>query len=156
MSPHILVLDANILIRAVLGNKVRQYLLAFSEEVDFFSPDTCLEEAQKYLPLLFEKRGIASEIPLQVFSKVKNLLKIIDKSIYQERAIEAQLRIKDRDFRDWPAVATALLFNCPIWTEDKDFFGVGLPVWTTDRIHLYFNSLQDKSEHRLSESECLV
>ncbi len=141
MSSNVLVLDTNILIRAVLGNKVRSYLISFSEIVDFFTPDVCIEEAQKYLPLLFEKRGISSEIPLQVFSNIKRLLQVIDKSIYQERMTEAQQRIKDRDMKDWPAVATALLFNCPVWTEDKDFFGVGIPVWTTDRIHLFFNAL---------------
>ena len=142
MSLPILVLDANILIRATLGNKVRHHLIAFSETVDFFTPDTCVEEAKKYLPILFEKRGMSSELPLEVFSNVENLLQVIDASIYQERAVEAQQRMKGRDIRDWPAVATALLFNCPIWTEDKDFFGVGISVWTTDRIHLFFDSLK--------------
>ncbi len=31
MSSNILVIDANILIRAVLGNRVRNYLIEFSE-----------------------------------------------------------------------------------------------------------------------------
>ncbi|MEO8402188.1 MAG: PIN domain-containing protein [Gammaproteobacteria bacterium] len=136
----LLVLDANILIRATLGKKVGLYLTTFSDRVDFFTPDTCIEEAEKYLPILFKKRGMPSQPALEVFSFVKKFLKIVDESIYQERAIEAQQRMK-RDIRDWPAVATALLFNCPIWTEDQDFFGVGIPVWTTDRIHLFFDSL---------------
>lgn len=114
MSSRILVLDANILIRAALGNKVRQYLMSFSETVDFFTPDTCVEEAEKYLPMLLEKRRISTELLLEVFSHVKGLLRIIDKTIYQEHAFEAQERIKNRDLDDWPAVATALLFNCPI------------------------------------------
>ncbi len=33
-----LVLDANIIIRAVLGEKVRDHLLEFSEVIDFFYP----------------------------------------------------------------------------------------------------------------------
>ncbi len=136
----LLVLDANILIRATLGKKVRSHLMNFSDVVDFFTPDTCVEEAEKYLPIIFKKRSIPFQPALEVFSFVKSFLKIVDKSIYQERAIEAQKRMK-RDMQDWPAVATALLFNCPIWTEDKDFFGVGIPVWTSDRIHLFFDSL---------------
>ncbi|HEV2960992.1 MAG TPA: PIN domain-containing protein [Candidatus Angelobacter sp.] len=24
-----------------------------------------------------------------------------------------------------------------IWTEDQDFFGTGIPIWTTDRIEVY-------------------
>ncbi len=35
MSSRILVLDANILIRAVLGNKVRDFLTKYSENVIF-------------------------------------------------------------------------------------------------------------------------
>ena len=55
-------------------------------------------------------------------------------------AHDARLRIKSRDIRDWPIVATALTLNCPIWTEDQDFFGTGLPTWATDRIHIYFET----------------
>lgn len=142
MSSHILVLDANILVRAVLGNQVRSHLLTFKNRVDFFTPDICVEEVEKHLPAIFKKRGMTAELPLEVFSNIKYLLQIIDKSIYQERIIEAQQRIKDRDMHDWPVIATALLFNCPIWTEDNDFFGVGIPVWTTNRIHLFFDALK--------------
>lgn len=28
--------------------------------------------------------------------------------------------------------------DCPIWTEDKDFFGSGFPTWTTNKIHIFF------------------
>jgi len=28
-------------------------------------------------------------------------------------------------------IATALAFECPIWTEDTDIFGTGIAVWTT-------------------------
>jgi predicted nucleic acid-binding protein len=138
-----LVLDANIIIRAVLGKKVREHLLEFSEIVDFFTPDICVEEVKEHLPTIFKKRGISSELPLQVFSHIQSLLQVIDSNLYQERIHEAKQRMKGRDLDDWPVVATALLFNCPIWTEDKDFFGVGIPVWTTDRIHIFFDSLKE-------------
>ena len=49
-----LVLDANIIIRAVLGKKVREYLSDFSEVVDFFTPDICVEEVQEHLPTIFK------------------------------------------------------------------------------------------------------
>lgn len=143
MSSHILVLDANILVRAVLGNKVRNYLIDFNESVDFFIPDICVEEAQKYLPIIFDKRKLSTALLMDTINRVIGLLQIIDKSIYQERATDAQRRMNNRDIQDWPAVATSLLFNCPIWTEDKDFFGVGIPVWTSDTIHIFFESVAE-------------
>jgi len=45
--------------------------------------------------------------------------------------------MKARDLDDWPIVATALVLDCPIWAEDKDFFGSGMSIWITDRIHLF-------------------
>ncbi len=85
------------------------------------------------------------DLTLTVFTEIQQLLQIIDKSIYSEFNLDALKRIKDRDQKDWPVVASALMFNCAIWTEDKDFFGLGIPVWTTDRIHLYFESLAKRT-----------
>jgi len=58
MSPKAIVLDANILIRAVLGRRVRELILEYSESVKFFAPDIAYEDARKYLPELLTKRGI--------------------------------------------------------------------------------------------------
>jgi len=46
-------------------------------------------------------------------------------------------RIGARDPMDWPVVAAALALGCPIWTEDQDFFGVGVPTWTSARVDVY-------------------
>jgi len=138
MTSKVIVLDANIIIRAVLGNKVRTLITDNIEKVDFFTPDICIDDAQKYLPLLFEKRSMPTEPALILLNNLRPLLHLVDELIYEREKEEAQLRIKNRDIRDWPIVATALTLNCPIWTEDQDFFGTGVPTWTTDRVHLFF------------------
>jgi len=51
--------------------------------------------------------------------------------------LPAMDRIADRDPMDWPVVAAALALDCPIWTEDRDFFGAGVPVWTSARVEIY-------------------
>lgn len=70
--------------------------------------------------------------------RVEEALNIISSDFYSLHDTEAKKRIP-QDIDDWAIVATAMLFNCPIWTEDKDFFGTGIPTWTSDRIHLYFS-----------------
>ena len=50
---------------------------------------------------------------------------------------QARARIGHQDERDWPGLAAALLMNCPIWTEDQDFFGIGIPTWTTATVEIY-------------------
>lgn len=144
MTSKVIVLDANIIIRAVLGNKVRTLITENIGKVDFFTPDVCIADAQKYLPLLFEKRSMPAEPALILLNNLKPLLQIMDEIIYEQEIEEAQLRIKNRDIHDWPIVATALTLNCPIWTEDQDFFGTGVPTWTTDRVHLFLKNTPGK------------
>ena len=42
-----LVLDANILIRAVLGKRVRSILEKYKDSAEFYAPDVCFEEARE-------------------------------------------------------------------------------------------------------------
>lgn len=50
---------------------------------------------------------------------------------------ESLERIRGRDPDDWPSVAAALALACPIWTEDRDFFGSGVATWTSDLVEIY-------------------
>lgn len=100
-----------------------------------------LEDAKKYLPALFEKRALPVDSALSMLDHLNNLIQVVDESIYEEYMIEAQDRMRGRDLYDWPVVATALTLNSPLWTEDRDFFGSGIAVWTTDTIHLFLNQL---------------
>jgi len=141
MSTRILVLDANILIRAILGNKVRNLITTYTGSVDFFTPDVCVADAKKYLPIIFEKKKLSPEPAMSLLSNLECLLQIVDAGVYEQYADEARQRIKSRDIQDWPIVATALALNSDLWTEDQDFFGSGLPTWTTDRIHIFFEAI---------------
>ncbi len=137
MSSKALVLDANILIRAVLGRKVRGLLEQHWGSTQFFSPQVCFRDAQKYLPVLFEKRGLPAAPALEVLSAITRLVVPVDDSLYRGYRVQAEQRIRVRDIDDWPVVATTLALGCPIWTEDMDFFGAGIPTWTIDRVHLF-------------------
>jgi predicted nucleic acid-binding protein len=50
-----------------------------------------------------------------------------------------------RDEDDWPILASALALGCPIWTEDTDFFGCGVPTWTTDRVEFFLQEVANQS-----------
>ncbi|NCR19396.1 MAG: nucleotide-binding protein [Microcystis aeruginosa LL13-03] len=134
-----IVLDANILIRAVLGKKVRNTIERFVPSVQFFTPDLCYEDAQRYLPILFEKRNLKARDALDVLEKMTCLIQLVDSSLYGLYEQEAKQRIAARDVNDWSIVAVALMLDCPIWTEDADFFGAGIATWTSDRVHLYLD-----------------
>ena len=43
-----LVLDANILLRAVFGQRVRQILEAYEDQANFCAPDVCFQETRPF------------------------------------------------------------------------------------------------------------
>lgn len=132
-----LVLDANILIRAVLGTRVRSLITTYASTVQFFTPDVAYADARKYLPALLQKRNISPAHGLTVLNHLEPLVLSVELHTYSPLKEDAMNRIAMRDADDWPVLASAILIDCPVWTEDTDFFGTGVPVWTTDRVELY-------------------
>lgn len=52
-----LVLDANILVRAVFGLRVLQILEKYEDTARFHGPDVCIRDALKHVPLICRERG---------------------------------------------------------------------------------------------------
>ncbi|MDQ2843626.1 MAG: PIN domain-containing protein [Acidobacteriota bacterium] len=135
-----LVLDANILLRAVFGVRVRSLLESYEGSVSFYAPDICFADARKYIPFISEKRRIDPGPGILVLGHLSRLVEVVDRSLYEEYEASARERMISRDEDDWPIVATALLLKSPVWTEDKDFFGSGVSTWTTETIELYLRA----------------
>lgn len=134
MVGNALVLDANILIRAVLGKRVLSLLEAHHHSVDFFVPDTAIMEAREHLPLILARRNIEGVLAQQAIDYVMTMVAGLTADVYGTFENEARARIGQRDEDDWPVLACALALDCAIWTEDTDFFGTGVATWTSDRI----------------------
>jgi predicted nucleic acid-binding protein len=66
------------------------------------------------------------------------VVRVVDQAEYEAMKPAALARVGPRNPDDWPVLACALLLNCPIWTEDRDFFGTGVATWTTALVELYF------------------
>lgn len=60
--PKGLVLDANILIRAVFGERVRQILETYEDAVAFYAPDLCFLDAERYIPDIAQRRNFSAEL----------------------------------------------------------------------------------------------
>jgi predicted nucleic acid-binding protein len=137
-----LVLDANILVRAVLGRRVRNLLAAYSGSARFLVPDAVVSEAGEHLPAILARRGLDPAPAIAVLDQILGWLDIIGVETYGIEESRARERVIGRDSEDWPVVAIALMIGCPIWTEDADFFGCGIATWTTERVEIYLRSLQ--------------
>lgn len=132
-----LVLDANILIRAVLGRRVRQLIADSCQDVAFYVAEANYDEAEHYLAELAPARGITEAVWQASLKSVMTAIQLVGLGELSLMEQEARARIACRDERDWPAVAAALLLTCPVWTEDQDFFGAGVATWTTATVEIY-------------------
>jgi predicted nucleic acid-binding protein len=136
-----LVLDANILLRAVFGQRVRQILEAYEDQANFYAPDVCFQDARKYIPDLSTRRRFDVDLALSVLDRISLIVEPVDRSLYEDYQEVARARVLPRDPDDWSVAAVALLLGLPIWTEDQDFFGSGIANWTTDRVELFLREV---------------
>jgi predicted nucleic acid-binding protein len=135
-----LVLDANILIDAVLGTRVRAVLEAFEDEVRFLCPQVCVSDARRNIPIICERHGFDESLSLRILQQIEKIMEIVRLGTYAHREQDARQRIQSRDPDDWPIVATALALDLPIWTEDRDCFGCGVATWITNTVEIYLRA----------------
>jgi len=91
-----LVLDANILIRAVFGQRVRQILEVYEDVAGFYSPDVCFQDARKYIPDLAERRGFDPAVGLSVLEEIGRMVEPVDRSLYEDYENLARERVLTR------------------------------------------------------------
>ena len=106
MPSRALVLDANILIRAVLGQRVRRILEAHADSISFFVPEPAYEEAEQHLAALVVKRGGDPTQALATLRSMAALGTVVSQDLYGDFEAEVRKRLGARDPDD-----------CPIWTE---------------------------------------
>jgi hypothetical protein len=118
--------------------------------VRFVAPDVAFDDAEKYLPPLLKKRGKPHADLSASLEYLRNIIEAVTPELYDVFESEARQRLRGRDESDWPILATALGLACAVWTEDTDFFGTGVAVWTTNRIEIFLRgqaqSLESQDE----------
>jgi len=72
--------------------------------------------------------------------QLQEVVNPISEEFYIQYKNEAQRRINARDPNDWEVVALAMSFDCPIWIEDKDFFGIGIATWNSQSVEIYLSA----------------
>jgi hypothetical protein len=75
-----LVLDANILLRAVFGIRVRALLETYEDSVSFYTPDICFTDARNYIPVIATARRLDPVAGLLVLNQLARLVEIVDQA----------------------------------------------------------------------------
>lgn len=137
-----LVADASALVGETL--RVRGRALLRDSLLDLVvAEDTWREtehELRRRVGIIAVRRGLRAERAQALLEEALNAIlsnvEVVPASVYADRRTEARQRMA-RDPDDAPALALALTLDCGIWTADYDFFGCGMPVWSTETLLWY-------------------
>ena len=94
-----LVLDANILLRAVLGRRVQHILDTYEDHARFYAPDVCFQDAGRYIPILSKTRAFDADLGLSILEQIRRVVEQVDGSLYEEYESTARGRVGSRDSR---------------------------------------------------------
>lgn len=97
--------------------------------------------------MLAKKGKPDTDVPA-VLAYLQSLVEPISQDSYSLFEEEARQRLRGLDEEDWPVLAAALSLSCAIWTEDTDFFGTGVAIWTSDRVEIFL-----KEQSKFSDTD---
>ena len=131
--------DASALVAEALRRWGRAFIAHDDLELVVAAPtwSETLYEVRRRLDQTLQRGQIQADehalILAQAQTTLNNSLTTVQDSQYGQFESEARDRIP-RDPNDWPTVALAMALGCGIWAQDRDFFGCGVPVWTTETL----------------------
>jgi predicted nucleic acid-binding protein len=121
-----IVVDANVLIGAAIGRS-RFLLNDLADRATVVVPIPQLDEVKAVLA----HKGIDGDVFIRSLLAIVQPVPAALLAPFEE---QARGRLEEGGQPDWPVLATALALDADIWSRDRDFFGVGVPVWHTRNI----------------------
>lgn len=123
-----LAVDANPILSAIIGGSARNIFIS-TENTRFYTTVFNYREVERYIPIFSSKRNIPIEDLYLALSMLP--LTACDVGFYKTKMKQAKMMIAKRDPHDVHLLALSLKLNCPVWSNDKDFEGLGVKVYST-------------------------
>ena len=99
--------------------------------VDLVTTDRNADELFGVLMGIF---GLSDRDATSETARVLQPFEIIAGESYDDLHPFADVRLRDGGKSDWPVLAAAMALDCAIWSEDVDFFGTGVAVWSSANV----------------------
>lgn len=137
-----LVVDASAAIRDLIGSGLAGVTprVLRDERFDLLVAEQTVDEIGRKLPERSAAMVAQGRITVEVREALlrdatlvmTNALSIVAAPMYAGHEALARRRLVDPAHQDdWPVLALALATDSAIWSDDRDFFGCGSPVWAT-------------------------
>lgn len=123
-----LAVDANPILSAIIGGKARSVFLE-ADNISFYTTLFNFKEVEKYIPALASKRSLPLDDLYLALSTLP--ISVCDVEFSKNTLKKAEGLIGDRDPDDIQLLALALKLSCPIWSNDRDFDGMGVKIYST-------------------------
>ena len=112
-----LIVDANILMSALISTEGKTYDRIFNGTIKLFSPEFLLEEVEEHKKEILYISGL-SDSDFELFlSLISSQIEFIPHTEFKKYASEAEKITPDMDDSDY--FALALKLRCGIWSNDK-------------------------------------
>ncbi len=122
--------DSNVILSAVIGKAALQIFV--QPEMEFITTRFNLQEVEEYLPRLASKNELEERLLVWQFKMLH--LHSFSEKYYKSHFSKAQKLLKERDPDDIHLAALALKESIPLWSNDKDFEQLSIPVYTTAQL----------------------
>jgi len=130
-----LVVDTNILVRISRGRAMHRAAELRRAGATLIATEN---HANECVQVLIDKFGMADRDALHETARVLTVFEVIGIAEYGARREDADRRLPANAKSDWPGLAAALALGAGMWSDDRDYFGVGVPVWSTPNVRLAF------------------
>ena len=122
--------DSNVILSAVIGKAALQIFI--QPEIEFITTEFNLMEVEEYIPRLASKYGLDEKLLIWQFKMLP--LDDFSEKYYKSHFLQAQKLLGSRDPDDIHLVALALKEDIPVWSNDRDFENLAIPMYTTAQL----------------------
>jgi predicted nucleic acid-binding protein len=129
-----LIVDANVLVSAVLGRSMPLFAEVASRGAILFVPLRMMVETQH---IVADVTRLSVPDGLSRYALLTEFVTILEPEAYDDMEDRARERLDVAGQSDWPVLAAALATGASIWSNDKHFRGVGVAVWATRNIRFW-------------------
>jgi len=113
-----LIIDANILISAIIATKGKTCELLFSEKLNLFAPELLLKEFYEHKEEILRKSQLSEEELESALSIIFSRIKFVSFTEFESFISKAENICPDP--KDTEYFALALKFDYAIWSNDKE------------------------------------
>lgn len=124
-----MIVDANVMVSALLGRSLPLLAEARDRGISLYAPVRQFIEARAVIDRIAgDGNGVGA---------VQRLLHLVDPipdEVFASNEDGARQRLHSGGQSDWPVLASAMATGMDVWSNDTDFFGTGVAIWSTPNI----------------------